>query len=90
VDPIGPNTATINTIVDGGGAAVTGSSVQWGTTTSYGKSLALLGGDKVDGGRIYTRPLQSLKPGTTYHYKVTVTTDYGTYVSPDRTFATTG
>jgi len=90
VSPIGPNTATINTTVDTDGAPVTSSSVQWGTTTAYGKSLPLLSGAaQPDGSRIYTRPLISMKPSTVYHYKVTVTTAFGTYESTDRTFTTT-
>jgi len=90
VSPIGPNTATINTVVDTDGAAITGTSVQWGTTPAYGKSLPLLSGAaQPDGSRIYTRPLISMKPNTVYHYKVTVTTAFGTYESTDRTFTTT-
>jgi len=89
VDPISATLATINTTVLPRGSAVTASTVEWGTTTSYGKSLPLLAGATVPGGRIYSRPLQSLKALTTYHYRVTVTTTGGTYVSPDRTFTTT-
>jgi len=83
------STVTLNTVVDTQGAALTSSSVQWGTTTSYGKSLALLPGAIVSGtSRAYSRPLQSLKPLTTYHYKVTVTTATGTTESTDQTFTT--
>jgi len=89
VDPIGASTATVNMVADTGGATVSASSIQYGTTMSYGKSLALLPGAKQpDGTRIYTRPLISLKANTTYHYRVTLTTAFGTFDSGDRTFTT--
>jgi len=88
VDPLSFTTATINAIVDLHGAALTSGTVQWGTTTSYGRSLPLLPGGATVGGRTYTRPLQSLKPGTLYHYRVVVTTTAGTYDSGDQTFTT--
>ena len=87
--PVAANTATVNTVIDAGGIPIISSSVQWGTTTSYGKSLPLLSGALVPEGRAYTRPLISLKASTTYHYKVTVTTATGTYTSGDLTFTTT-
>ena len=89
VDPIGSGTATVNMVADTDGATVTATGIQYGTTTSYGKSLALLPGAKQpDGTRIYTRPLISLKASTTYHYRVTLTTAFGTFDSGDRTFTT--
>jgi hypothetical protein len=88
VDPLLPTGATINAVVNLHGAPLTSSSVQWGTTASYGRSLPLLSGAATEGGRRYARPLQSLVPGTTYHYRVTVVTPAGTYDSGDRTFTT--
>ena len=89
VDPLTATTATINAVVDAHGAAVTSTLVQLGTTTAYTKAPApLLSGALVPGGRAYTRPFANLKPGTTYHYKVTVTTTAGTYEGTDQTFTT--
>jgi len=89
VDPLTATTVTINTVVDTHGAAVTSTLVQLGTTTAYTKAPApLLSGALTTGGRIYTRPFANLKPSTTYHYKVTVTTTTGTYESTDQTFTT--
>jgi len=89
VSPIGPNTATVNTVVDADGDTITATSVEWGKTTAYGKSLPMLPGATGPTGRIYTRPLQSLSANTTYHYKVTVSTASHTYTSGDLTFTTT-
>jgi len=89
VDPLTATTATINAVVDAHGAAVTSTLVQLGTTTAYTKAPApLLSGAPVPGGRAYSRPFANLKPGTTYHYKVTVTTTAGTYEGTDQTFTT--
>jgi len=90
VSPLTETAATINAVVDADGDAVTATSVEWGKTTSYGKALPLLSGALTPDGRIYTRPVQSLTAGTTYHYRVTVSTASHTYVSGDLTFTTPG
>jgi len=91
VDPLTSTAATINAVVDTHGQPVTSTLVRLGTTTDYAKAPGvLLPGAATTGGRAYTRPFANLRPGTTYHYAVTVTTPAGTFQSPDRTFTTAG
>lgn len=62
------------------------SSVQYGTTTSYGSTASVTGTRTT-----HQVALSNLQPATSYHYRVTGTDSTGqTYVSADQTFTTLG
>lgn len=68
-------------------AGATTVTFEYGTTTKYGKSKSISGVTGVvpvagDGA------IKGLKPGTTYHYRVVVTTLDGSATGADRTFKT--
>ncbi|HEU5106573.1 MAG TPA: hypothetical protein VFU11_12115 [Solirubrobacterales bacterium] len=60
---------------------------EYGTTAAYGFSLPLETALTLDSA-VAVGVLRFLDPGTTYHYRVTVSTPAGTVSSGDRTFST--
>ncbi len=60
---------------------------EYGTTAAYGFSLPPETVGTLDSGAAVS-VLRFLDPGTTYHYRVTITTPAGTVSSGDRTFST--
>lgn len=81
--------ATLNGAVDPGGVSST-YSFQYGTTTSYGQVTPTVtagaGSTAVD----VTAAITALNPGTTYHYRVVLTSGTATTDGSDETFTTTG
>ena len=80
--------ATLNaTVTPNAGAATTTVQFEWGTTTKYGKTK-----DASGIGGVVAVPaavsIGKLKPDTTYHYRVLVTTMDGSATGEDRTFTT--
>lgn len=87
---VGASTAKLGTIVSPGGL---GDSYrfEYGTTTSYGSSVPFPEGDTGAGfaARTVWAGVSGLKPETTYHYRVVLTSPLGVTVEgEDRTFTT--
>jgi hypothetical protein len=83
------NTATIKGAVNPHGGSATDCHFEYGTNISYGSSSpcpALPG--PVTTNVAESRKLSELKPGTTYHYRLVVTTNAGTTQGDDLTFTT--
>jgi len=91
---VNTNTAKATATINPEGGAVT-YRVDYGTTTSYGSSTALIplypilhnNTDTITP-RSIAPALLGLTPDTTYHFRITVTNDAGTVVGPDREFHT--
>jgi DNA-binding beta-propeller fold protein YncE len=62
-------------------------SFEYGETKSYGTSVPTPPG--VVGSGVLEAELTGLKIGTTYHYRVVASNEYGTVDGPDQTFTTT-
>jgi hypothetical protein len=84
---VGFTEATLKAKINPKGFATT-FHLEYGTDSSYGQSTpeAGIGSDKAD--HIVTRTLESLAPGTTYHYRFVATNTIGTSVGSDHTFTT--
>jgi hypothetical protein len=77
VTAVGPTSATVSGSVNPNGVA-TSWYVEYGTTTSYGsKTSSTSAGSGTASGAISAN-LTSLKPGTSYHYRVVATSTAGT------------
>lgn len=64
--------------------------VEYGTDSSYGSRIPLAAAG-VGSGSSATRvkeELSDLRPGTTYHYRISATNEYGTVEGPDGSFTT--
>ena len=93
VNPVGDLTttgATLSATVDTHGSPVSGV-VEWGASAGdYPRSSALYASGP-SGARVLSRSLPTqFAPGTTYHYRFTVTNAGGTFTTADRTFTTAG
>ena len=80
-------TARIAGTVNPDGVATT-HDVQYGATTTYGSRTAAADAGAGTGATAVSTVLTGLKPGTTYHYRVTATNASGTSDGADRTFTT--
>jgi len=82
--------ATLSATVDTHGSPVSGV-VEWGTAAGdYTRSSALYASGP-SGARVLSRSLPTqFAPGTTYHYRFTVTNAGGTFTTADQTFTTAG
>ncbi|HLY48042.1 MAG TPA: hypothetical protein VKR21_02500 [Solirubrobacteraceae bacterium] len=63
---------------------------QWGLTTSYGVSHSAYPAGSGTSGLAVAQTARHLTPGTTYHYRLVATNQFGTTVGADRTFRTAG
>jgi mono/diheme cytochrome c family protein len=80
--------ATLNASLSAlGSAASVNLSFQYGTTTSYGNTVAATPASRTAAGS-FSANLSGLSPGTTYHYTA-IATGNGTTSGVDRTFTTT-
>lgn len=64
---------------------------EYGLTTSYGNRIPVVGEANSGNGRaprIFSRTLNGLQPGTTYHYRIVARNVIGETVGEDRTFTT--
>jgi phosphodiesterase/alkaline phosphatase D-like protein len=81
--------ATLNGTVNPEGSSVTECKFEYGTTTSYGSSVACT---SLPGGGISPVPesvvAKGLSPKTTYHFRLVATNGGGTKNGPDETFKT--
>lgn len=61
---------------------------EWGTTPDYGNVAPATPGDAGSGDEPVevTAQLENLSPGSTYHFRLVATSDYGTTASPDQSF----
>ena len=84
---IGATTATVTgTVVPGGQA--TSWYVEYGTSTTYGSQTAKANAGSGSTAVNVTSNLASLKPGSTYHYRVVATNSAGTVHGSDAVFTT--
>jgi hypothetical protein len=86
---VGQTTAVLHGTVNPSGSATT-YYFQWGLTAAYTANSAPQSagsGTKAIAVRATATPLT---PGTTYHYRVSATSQFGTVVGADRTFRTAG
>jgi streptogramin lyase len=87
ISAVGQNTASVAGTVDTIGTTTT-YVVEYGTSTSYGKSTQsreLAAGSTPASVSV---PLTGLQPGTVYHYRVVAANKQGTSVGDDHTFTT--
>jgi hypothetical protein len=84
---IGATTATVTGSVVPGGQA-TSWYVQYGTSTSYGSQTAKANAGSGAATVNITSNLSSLKPGSTYHYRVVASNSAGTAHGSDAVFTT--
>jgi hypothetical protein len=82
-----PTTASITFPFDDKGAGAT-LRVEYGKTTSYGQELKPQFLNPA-APSVFGQTLRFLDPGTTYHYRVTITTPFGTQSTADQTINTT-
>jgi hypothetical protein len=86
---VGQTTAELHGTVNPNGSSTT-YFFQWGLTNGYGdagKPLAAGNGTEAVAAR---ESASGLTPGTTYHYRLIATNQYGTSAGADRTFRTAG
>jgi DNA-binding beta-propeller fold protein YncE len=86
----GQTNVTLQAQIDPDGRETT-YSFEYGETKSYGSSVPIPPGDIGSGEGSVSVPateLTGLKIGTTYHYRVSATNEYGTIPGPDQTFTT--
>ena len=84
---IGQNTATVSGSTQPGGGSVN-VHFEFGTTTAYGNVTPNQRLDAAVAGRSFSAALSGLPAGTTIHYRVVVSTDFGTLTGDDATFTT--
>lgn len=83
---VGPDTATVNGVVNPNNETTT-YHFEYGTTTAYGTSTpeATVNGNK---GKDVSAVLAGLKPSTAYHFRLVATNPSGTVQGNDATFTT--
>jgi hypothetical protein len=79
--------ATLHATVNPGGSVVL-VHFEFGTTTAYGSSTAVTGVGPATTAQSISAILSGLASGTTFHYRVSVQTDFGTFTGADQTFTT--
>ncbi len=88
VSAVGPTSATASGTVNPNGQATTWY-LEYGTSTSYGSKTANKSAGSGTGNLDVSAALDSLAPGTTYHYRLVATNSSGTSHGADGIFATT-
>lgn len=89
VSGISPVAAMVSGSVDPRGTTVSDCHFDFGLTSAYGTSVPCAGVIGTSGPTTVSAQLTGLTPGTTYHYRVVATNQYGTAGSADATFTTT-
>jgi hypothetical protein len=82
------SSATVSGSVNPAGAPVS-VSFQYGTTTAYGLTTAAQTLSPDNAADAFSAALTALPAGTAIHYRAVATTDFGTLLGADQTFATT-
>lgn len=85
---VSPDTATLSGTIDPQGAQ-TAYTFEYGTTAAYGSQI-FGEADPEQGVQTVTLALQSLLPGTTYHYRLLASNSGGSTDGVDQTFTTPG
>lgn len=88
VGNLATKSATLKGTVDPVGEAVSSCHFEYGTSLSYGSSVACSPSPAGSSPVAVTAALSSLTAGTAYHFRLTVTTPQGTIHTPDATFTT--
>jgi phosphodiesterase/alkaline phosphatase D-like protein len=83
---IAQTSATLTATIDTQGYETT-YEFDLGADTSYGSRIFGDAGNE-PGTQTFTVPLQDLAPGTTYHYRIQATNEFGTNYGPDVSFTT--
>jgi DNA-binding beta-propeller fold protein YncE len=88
-EKVGQTTATLHAQIDPDGRETT-YTFEYGETKSYGTSIPI-SAEAIGSGEAFvpvTAELSGLKIGTTYHYRVSASNEFGTVPSADQTFST--
>jgi hypothetical protein len=87
---VSPASATLNATVDPDGVAVSECQFEYGTTVSYGKTMACSPASPGSGKSpvAVTASLSSLAADTTYHFRISASNEHGTSHGSDGTFTT--
>ena len=88
-EKVGQTNATLHAAIDPSGRETT-YHFEYGETVSYGASVPAPAGE-ISAGFVeegVTAQLSGLKVGTTYHYRVVASNEYGSVDGPDETFTT--
>lgn len=88
-EKVGQTNATLHASIDPDGRETT-YAFEYGETESYGTSIPIPA-EAIGSGEAFvpvTAELHDLKIGTTYHYRVSATNEFGTVFSSDQTFST--
>lgn len=80
-------TATLNGTINPNGCLTT-YEIKWGLTQDYGSGVAGFGSVGPEGGAKSVQAVVSVKPSTTYHYRVYASNFYGTSEGSDKSFTT--
>jgi hypothetical protein len=79
--------ATLNGTVDPGGASAN-VFFQYGPTAAYGQATAIQASGPADSSVAFSAAVAGLAAGTTLHYRVVATTDFGTFAGADQSVTT--
>jgi hypothetical protein len=79
--------ATLHATVNPGGSVLL-VHFDFGTTTAYGSTTAVTRVGPATTAQSLSATLSGLASGTTFHYRVSVQTDFGTFTGADQTFTT--
>ena len=79
--------ATLHGTVNPGGAVVK-VSFQFGLTTAYGSTTPVVRVGPAVTAQSVAQAVSGLPGGTTFHYRVSVQSDFGTFTGADQTFTT--
>ena len=84
------NSAVLHGVYTNGGGLSSAYTFQYGTTTSYGSDTGIrqIGATAGDESFEVKNTLTNLQSGTTYHYRLMMSTSNGTYEGNDLTFTT--
>lgn len=85
---VGETNATLQGSVNPGGKAATTYYFQYGPTETYGKSTGEESAGEGSATKSVAAPVQALKAGTIYHYRLVATNSVETAFGADRTFTT--
>jgi hypothetical protein len=84
---VGHVKATLNGHLDPNNSLpIAGCEFEWGTTTGYGSSIPCAEGGSFNAAADVSAQLSGLTPGTTYHFRLHVTTGSGGFDGEDKSF----